>query len=145
MAANERERQLDDLGDRIADGIAAGLAANAPPKRIKPGSSLFDPKTPFRSKKGPTLKGDVYLNGIRLNQDQLTDHEIDQVNKITRPGRYINRIVEVVVSTDGGTMVKMIRYSDKEVDQRLELMSHWRSFTELVDLIVKEQSAVVAA
>lgn len=145
MAVNERERQLDDLGDRIADGIAAGLQQMAPPKRIKPGSSLFDPKTPFRSKKGPVLKGDVYQNGIRLNQEQLTDHEIEQLNKITRPGRYINRIVEVVVSTDGGTMVKMIRYSDKEVDQRLELMSHWRSFTELVDLIVKEQSAVVAA
>ena len=143
--ANEREKQFDDLGDRIADGIARGMQEMAPPKRIKPGSSRFDPKTPFRSKNGPRLRGDVYLNGIRLNEDQLTDTEINTCNLITRGGRYVNRIVEVVLSDDAGTRVVLIRYSDKEVDQRMELKNHWRTFQELVDLIVKEQNAVKAA
>lgn len=143
--ANEREKQLDDLGDRIAEGIATGMAALAPAKKIKPGSPLFDPKTPFRSKKGPRLKGDIYLNGIRLNDEQLTDAEIASCNLITRPGRYVDRIVEVHISDDAGMRVVLIRYSDKDFDQRMELKNHWRSFGELVDLIVKEQNAVKVA
>ncbi len=138
----DREKQVGDIGDRIADGIARGMQELAP-KRIKPGSSLFDPKSPFRSKKGPTLRGDVYHNGIKLNQDQLYDAEIDFCNKITKSGRYVDRLVEVRVSDDAGARVVLISHPDKGIDQRMENMRHWRSFKELLQLIVEQQGTVV--
>ena len=143
--ANERDQQQHSIGQQIAAGIAEGLQAITPPKKVKPGDPRWDPKTPFRSHKGPALTGDVYLNGIRLNQDQLTDEEIRLTNAIQRPGRYVDRIVEVVISTDGGARVMLIRYGDKDIDRRIELMGHWRTYKELVELIVKEQNAVKVA
>jgi hypothetical protein len=142
--ANEREKQVNDIGDRIAEGISRGMQELAP-KRIKPGSSAFDPKSPFRSKRGPMLKGDVYQNGIKLNQEQLYDKEIELCNQITKSGRYINRLVEVRVSDDAGARVVLISYPDKGLDQRMENKNHWRNFLELVSLIVEQQGTVVLA
>jgi hypothetical protein len=145
MADNRREEQLNDIGDRIAEGISRGMEQLAPPKRIKPGSSLFDPKSPFRSKKGPRLKGTAYQNGILINDDQCYDREIELLNSITRSGRYINRIVEVILSDDAGQRVVLLRYPDKTIDQRMDNKSNWRNFKELLELIVNEQNAVVVA
>ena len=142
--ADERNKQMNDIGDRIAEGITKGLQDMAP-KRIKPGSSLFDPHSPFRSKKGPTLKGDVYQNGIKLNQEQLYDKEIELCNKITKSGRYIDRLVEVRVSDDAGARVVLISYPDKSVDQRMANKDHWRNLRELLELIVEQQGTVVLA
>lgn len=139
--ADQREKQLDSIGERIADGIAEGMARLAP-KRIKPGSSLYDPKSPFRSKNGPRLKGTVLDNGIALREESLYDREIELCNQITKPGRYINRLVEVLISDDAGTRVVLLRYSDKGVDQRMENKNYWRSLQELLEKIVKEQNAV---
>lgn len=141
--SESREKQLEDIGDRIADGISRGMEALAP-KRIKPGSSLFDPKSPFRSKKGPRLKGDVYHNGIKLNEDQLYDDEIVNLNNIKRSGRYIDRLVEVIVSDDAGVRVVLIKHPDRTIDQRMDNKGHWRSLRELLKLIVEEQNAVAA-
>lgn len=142
--ARDKDMQAGDIGDRIADGIARGMAELAP-KRIKPGSSKFDPKSPFRSKNGPQLKGDCYDNGIRQNQDQLYDREIELWNAIEHSGRYIDRMVEVIVSKDAGMRVVMIRYPDRTIDQRMDNKGRWRNHKELLELIVNEQNQLVEA
>ena len=134
----------ETIGQQIADGITQGLAQMAP-KRIKPGSALFDPKSPFRSKKGPRLRGSLYQNGILCNEDQMYDAEITLANQINTSGRYINRLVEVILSDDAGVRVVLIKYPDKTIDQRMENKNHWRSFQELLEIIVRDQKKIVAA
>lgn len=143
--AGEREQQQSTIGAQIAAGIAEGLQAITPPKMVKPGDPRWDPKTPFRSHKGPRLKGELYDNGFRCVDSQMTDAEINLANQITQSGRYVNRIVEVQVSADAGQRVVLIRYSNKDIDQRMALMAHWTTFEQLLSLIVKEQNAVKVA
>lgn len=139
-----RSSSAQDIGDKIAAGITEGLSKMAP-QRIKPGSSRYDPKSPFRSKHGPRLIGEVYHNGIKLNEEQLYDEEITLCNAITQGGRYVDRLVEVLFSDDAGTRVVMIRYPDKTIDQRMNNKNHWRNFKELLQLIVEGQRSLVTA
>lgn len=140
-----RGTKAEDIGDKIAKGIAEGMASLAP-KRIKPGSTLFDPRRPGKKHKGgPRLRGTVYDNGIALNEDLLTDHEVELLNAITRGGRYFDRHVEVVVSDDAGSRVVMLRYPDRTIDQRLENTHYWRSFSDKLEQIIQQQDAVVLA
>jgi len=67
------------------------------------------------------------------------------VNKITKSGRYIDRLVEVRVSDDAGARVVLISYPDKSVDQRMANKDHWRNLRELLELIVEQQGTVVLA
>lgn len=143
--ANERDQQQSTIGAQIAAGIAEGLQATMPPKRVKPGDPRWDPKTPFRSHKGPRLIGELYDNGFKCVEGQMTDAEITLANQITKPGRYVDRIVEVVISNDAGPKVVLLRYSNQTIDQRLALTSKWVTFEQLLSLIVKEQNAVKAA
>lgn len=134
-----------DIGKQIADGISEGMARMAP-QRIKPGSPKYDPRSPFQAREGFTrLQGTVYYQGIQLYEHQLTNEEIRLYNQITVGGRYINRLVEVVVSTDAGTRVVLIKFPDRTLDQRMENKNHWRNQQELLELIVREQKKVVAA
>ena len=151
MSKEPREKQLDDLGTRIADGISEGMARMGPRRKIRSGSSEFDPRTPFQSHKGPDgkgkihLQGNVYDNGIQLDEQKLYDEEIALCNQITRPGEYINDLVVVSVSDKRGPRSVFIKYQDGSVDQKMENKNHWRSFLELLQKIVAEQNQLVLA
>lgn len=140
-----REDTMNDIGDRIAAGIQRGLEASQPKRRIKPGSSEFDPKSPFRSKNGPRLRGNYYLNGIWENEDQCTDEEIRLMNLLSRPGRYINRRVEIRINDDAGQRTVFIAFADRTPDQRMENKDYWRNKRELLEKVIEEQGAVVPA
>lgn len=146
-----REKQLDDLGTRIADGISEGMARLGPRRKVRPGSSEFDPRTPFQSHKGPDgtgkihLKGNVYDNGIQLDEQRLYDEEILLCNQIVRSGDFINELVTVVVSDKRGPRSVFIKYGDGSVDQKMENKNHWRSLLELLQKIVAEQNQLVLA
>lgn len=127
----------------LAQAITAGITA-AQPRKVSAGQ--YDPKTPWQPNKrdAKKLKYACYQNGYRIPVKRLTNKEIEGLNAIVRSGRYINRMVEVAVWDDGGTVQLDIRYSNKDKDQRFENKNHWRNFEELVMKIVEEQNLILS-
>ena len=82
---------------------------------------------------GPPLKKEVFINGLRAEPHSLTDQEINLMNRLSRSGRYLDRLVEVIVGADGVE----VRYNDKTNDQRNENAGKWRSTAEMLEQIVK--------
>ena len=131
---NLPEEQQGTLAQLIADGIAAGMAKLIPRK-----TTLGQYIAQHRRK--VKLKVMVYQNSIFVHEAQLTEEEVGYLNAIHRPGRYINRKVEVLVAKHADDPVEIdIRYADATTDQRLDNARHWRTFGDLVKQIVDEQS-----
>lgn len=128
-----------NLGQQIAEGINA-----ARPKRITAGQ--YDPKSPFHPSKKKTRKllRPIYQNGARLSPTRLFDAEIDLLNQIKRSGRYINRLVEVIVRQDGSDEVVELRYKNRTIDDRMEHKAAYRSLLDMLQKIVEEQNAALA-
>lgn len=135
---NAAPNPIADLGKIIADGIAAGLAANNP-KKVTFGQ--YDPKTPFHPNKKQALKltRECYENGYLMRETQLFNAEIALLNKINRSGRYIDRLVEVIVRNDGSEEVVELRFKNRTVDQRFELKGRVRSMLDMLEQIVAAQ------
>lgn len=129
--------------DKLAGAISRGIAATAP-KKVTLGQ--YDRRSPNQPDKRltHTLKHVCYQNGYRIPAKRLTNAEIDGLNAITRPGRYINRMVEVALWDDGGVVHLDLRYTNLTADSRFENKNHFRSFEELVTKIVVEQNAILA-
>lgn len=133
-----------DFVEKLSSAIAAGIASTAP-KKVTAGQ--YEPHTPWQpgsKRSAHKLKHTVYQNGYRVPVKRLTNQEIDNLNAISRPGRYINRMVEVVMWDEGGLVNLDIRYNNKTHDQRSENKNHWRSFEELTKKIVEEQNVILA-
>lgn len=108
------------LGKTIADGVNQGMAANAPRRKVTIGQ--YDPKTwaqPDRTKTHK-LQRECYQNGAWMNPHSMTNAEIDGLNGITHNGRYLDRIVEVFIRSNGSEDEVHIRYNNKTPSQRLE-------------------------
>ena len=125
----------DSLGQTIGQAVADGMAKHTRPKVPyghyikKIHSSLHqDPNFPS----GPPLQKEVFINGIHANEHGLLDSEINLLNRLSRSGRYIDRLVEVIVGADG----LEIRYNDQTNDQRNENTGKWRSMTDLLTQVV---------
>lgn len=129
------------LEDRIADGIARGLASVSP-KKVTFGR--YDPKTPFHPVRiqTPKLLRPSFQNGRMMNAEMLHDAEIKLLNQIHRPGRYLDRNIEVVISEDGSESVLDLRYRDKSVDDRFFMKGLFRNLQDLLEQIVKEQAVL---
>jgi hypothetical protein len=137
----------DIIGAAIAKGIADGLKATAPPRKIEFGE--FNGKSPFDKKANssgfygpnekPVLERASFQNGIRFREEYLTDVEIGLLNQVVRPGRYIERMVEVVIWDDGSEKAMDLRYKNKTPDQRSELKSEAKSLLVMLKRIVEEQ------
>ena len=87
-------------GANLSDAIAA-MNRNAPRRKVTAGE--YDPKTFVQPDKGKTLKlnRDCYQNGTPMYAENLSNPEIALLNRITHSGRYLNRVVEVVVASNG--------------------------------------------
>lgn len=138
-AASERAPGLDM--QLLGDAIAAGIAKNSPARKVTFGQ--YDPHSSFQQgrtiKEMPKLRRECYQNGFRLMATAQAG-EIDLLNKITHSGRYVNRLVEVVVSDEGADETVEIRWNCKTADQRNALKDHARNFTEILQLIVDAQA-----
>lgn len=139
MAEKAQEKDqiesYDELGDKIATGIAEGLA------RLQPKKVSFGEYARRHARK-VKLARESFDNGYRLSDDSLTDREIELLNQITTSGRYLKRKVEVIVRNEGRPIAEQvveIRYSNKTPDQRMENTSLFRSFEDLLKQIVMEQ------
>lgn len=129
----------DDLaafGKSIADGIATGFKATTRPK-----VSIGEYQARHRRK--VRLNKEVYQNGGLVRLENISDAEVGWLNRLHRPGRYINRKVEVIVKNDDpDNIVVYLRYSDRAPDQRFENAKHFKDFEELVKKIVLEQDVI---
>lgn len=143
MSADQFMQFMSTFAGQITNGIAAGIN-EARPQKVT--SGRYDPKTPFQPDKNKTkrLKRACYQNGTRLNAGQLFNTEIELLNKICRSGRYINRLVEVLVNQDGAEEVVEIRYKNRSIDDRMDLKSAFRSLEELLTKVVAEQEEKLA-
>lgn len=128
----------DRLGQVIGVAVAEGTAKAS---RKRQPFALYDPKTPWHPDKSKTLKlrRVCYQNGVFLFADKLSNTEIDLLNRITHSGRYVDRLVEVVVDQSGADEAVDIRYNNKTHDQANELRGKARSLVEMLQMIVADQ------
>lgn len=127
-----------DVGLAVRDGIAEALKSIAPRKQP---FGRYDPKSPFhKSKAFPKLTRPCFQNGIQLFEQTLFDEEIELLNQVHRPGRYLGRKIDVIVRNEGSEESVEIRYKESTVDDRMELKSLFTSLRMLLTLIVAEQA-----
>ena len=133
----------NNIGSTIGTQIAEGINA-ARPKKVTAGQ--YDPKTPFHpnKKKAVKLNRAMYQNGTRLSPNRMFDREIALANQIVRSGRYINRLIEVIVRQDGSDEVVELRYKNRTIDDRMEHKGAYRDLTDMLTKIVDEQNALLA-
>jgi hypothetical protein len=131
-------------GEALTKAFADALKLSAPPRFIQIGE--YDPKTPWHpiASEAHTLKRECYQNGILLNADQMTNKEIDLLNAIDRSGRYIERLVEVILNDDGAEEKLYIRYRNATEDQRNALRTNIRNFADMMQQIVTAQQEAEA-
>ncbi len=137
-----------ELGRLIAAGIAEGIAATAPVRKVTVGQYIKKPHSSFHPTKAnyTKLTRETYQNGRILNDARLTDVEIGLLNKISRPGRYLKRKVEVVIRNTGGDLqdeVVEIRYRDRTKDQMLMNTKLFSDAEDLFRKIVMEQEVAL--
>lgn len=129
-----------DLAKIIADGISAGMAAAAGPKKVKFGQ--YNPNSPWHpdKKTAAVLKRACFQNGSRIDPTVVSDADILLLNQIKVSGNYFDGYVDVVVRKQGTEETVDIIYTNNTVDKRLEQKSYFRDFSELVQHIVKHQA-----
>jgi hypothetical protein len=121
---------------RSAEGIKSGFQATVRPK-------VTIGEYAARNRRRVRLNKEVYQNGGPVKEHQLSEKEIEWLNKLHRPGRYLDRKVEVIVKNDDSeNTVIWLRYSDKSPDQRIDNKSRFRDFEDLVKKCVLEQDVI---
>ncbi len=130
-----------DLGKAMGDAVAAGIAAGQRRKvtfgeyQARGGNSPFHPDP----NKRVTMKRSYFQNGRQIEHSTAYDAEIELLNQITHSGRYIDRLVEVVVVQDGSEEAVDIRFSNKS-QYAFELKGRCRDFTEMLRQIIAAQA-----
>jgi hypothetical protein len=127
----------------LAQALKLAIEETAPIKQVH--ISRYDAKTPFnptgrKAHQRPKLTCKFVQNGEPAHASKMFDAEIEAVNKL-KPGRYINRKVEVIERFDGGEREIEIRYSNATPQQRMENKNYWGNLTDLVTKILAEQKA----
>ncbi len=143
MTPEQMMQMFAAFGAQMSNSIVQGIN-DARPRKVTAGQ--YDPKTPFHpnKKKTPRLNRVVFQNQTRLNPSQLFDREIELLNQIVRSGRYLNRLIEVVVSDEGAEEIIELRYKNKTIDDRMAHKSAYRDLTDMLTQIVNEQNALLA-
>jgi hypothetical protein len=121
------------LAAMIGQQVATAVTAAQPVKRMTFGEYQR------RAKKGRlTLKRVCWNNGIMIQESVLTNREIELLNQITHTGRYVNRLVEVIVRDEGADEVVELRWNMKR-DAQFELKGSARNFCDILEQIVAAQ------
>jgi hypothetical protein len=133
-----------DLGafaEIIGNAVAAGIAKNSAPRKVTFGEYARRPTANHPlGPKGPQFKRVYSQNGFMLEYATTTDRQIELLNRLTHSGRYIERMVEVIVHNEGSEESVEIRFNNKR-DAALVLARHARDFTDMLEQIVKAQEA----
>ncbi len=122
----------------IGAAVAVAVAANSGPKKVSFGQYVRK-QAEGKSK----LARPFYENGQKIPAYQLANSEIDALNQITHSGRYFDRLVEVLVRNENGDESVEVRF-DNHVNKMLELKSHFRTTTDMLQQIVALQKQEAA-
>jgi hypothetical protein len=132
---------LTQLGSVIGNAVASGMAASAPPRRMtigeyvrRGGINQYHPDPNVKVK----FDREYYQNGHLIQMSTSYDREVELLNRITHSGRYIDRLVEVVVVQNGSEEAVDIRFSNKR-DKAFELKGRARNFIDILEQIVAAQ------
>ena len=132
---------MAELGQTIGNAVAAGMAVNAPVRRLTIGEYVRrgkinqyhpDPKVKLK------FNRDYFQNGRLIEFATAFDREVELLNQITHSGRYIDRLVEVVVIQNGSEEAVDIRFSNKP-NFAFELKGRARNFIDMLEQIVEAQ------
>lgn len=146
MAALQAQPQTsqipDNLGAVIGDAVAAGMTRNQR-RKVTIGEYIA------RMNEGrPELLRRFYVNNVEMlpGDRRISNEEINLLNRINRTGRYINRLVEVIIGADGPDEVVHFRYNNRKPDHQFALMSAGvRDFETMLQMIVDAQTLENAA
>lgn len=135
------------LGQVIGDAVAQGMAASAPRRKVSIGE--YDPKTACQPDKTKTIKLTrvCFQNGAFIHAHVLYNDEIELLNGLTHSGRYIDRLVEVVLVPNGAEDEVHINYNNKTNDQRNKVVTKVNSvgevsvFAAILRALSREQNA----
>ncbi len=133
--------QFAAFAKMIADGVSAGMAANMPKKKVTFGE--YWAKTPFHPTRAGAVKFNrVYTqNGVPIDWNTCSDAEARLLNRITRSGRYIDRLVEVIVDQSGPDESVDVRFHNKTAGHQLEMAHRVKSFEHMLQQILDTQDA----
>lgn len=138
--ANLGTVNLSDLGKAMGDAVAAGIASGTRRKLTfgeylaRGGNSPFHPDPSKKLK----MNREYYNNGRLVEFSTAKDAEIELLNQITHSGRYINRLVEVIVQQNGSEEAVNIVFSNKS-QFAFELKGLARDFEDMLRQIVAAQ------
>lgn len=150
-AADEPAPSLDVqlLANAISKGIADASTATGPIPQVP--ITKYAPVTPWNPKglqdyQRPQMTREYLQNGQLIELWHVSDSDIQKLNQL-QPGIYLDRRVEVVemASETGQKHVVNIRYNNATQEQRFELKNLFRSFSELLSLILREQEELATA
>lgn len=138
---SQYEAMFTRMAEKIAAGVTSGMAANMPKKKVTFGE--YWAKTPFHPTRPGAIKFTrVYAqNGVAVNWETCYDAEAALLNRITRSGRYIDRLVEVIVSQEGNDESVDIRFHNKLPGQQMEMAHKVKNFEHMLQQIVDVQDA----
>lgn len=131
----------DRMGQVIGAAVSQGIAANTRRKitigeyNARGGNSPFHPDPKVRVK----MNRAYYNNGRIIELATAFDREVELLNQITHSGRYIDRLVEVVVTQDGSEETVDFRFSNKS-QYAFELKGKAKDFTAILEQIVAAQT-----
>lgn len=125
----------------LAQALIDGMKGIAPPRSLT--IDEFVPRTAFNptGKRNRELPFTVYQNDHRLNVDFLHDEEIALLPHL-KPGKFIEGLVTVSETDQGGQKVMHIRYKNGNRDQAMELKGHARNFTAILKRCVNEAKGI---
>ena len=133
----EVKTDLSELGKAVGDAVAEGMARNLP-RKVTVGEYMR------RTTQGrPKLTRVCFQNGREMQPQSLTAEEIQLLNRITRPGRYLGNHIEVETKNEQGREILNLAYDNKTVDQRFELRGLFLNSIDLFQKILVEQEAAL--
>lgn len=108
--------------------------AEANPKRL-----TFGQYAKLRNAGRQKLTRDCYQNGHIIDPGVLSNEEIALLNKLDRTGRYLDRLVEVLIRENGADEIVEVRFSNKTA-AAFELKGRARNFEHMLEQVVAAQA-----
>ena len=129
---------MEELGDTIGRAVALGIGQTTRRKvtfgeYMQTGHSSFHPRPASET---PVLKRRSWQNGIWMNPATLFDREVELLNSITHSGRYVDRMVEVILRGEGTADEEVdIRFPNKDVNDQLMMKGYAKDFVTMLELV----------
>ena len=133
---------MEELGQTIGDAVALGIGKTTR-RKVTFGEYQLTGHSPFHPKpiaETPTLRRRCWQNGIWMVPTTLFDREIVLLNQITHSGRYVNRLVEVILRNEGADEEIDVRFPNKGIDDQLMMKGYAKNFVDMLEQIAVAQT-----